>query len=329
MAGTRVYFSHRTSLQLLRTSSPTKRAPLQGPSRALPDRAPSTAELAEIVERLRAAHHGVRIDQPVHVLVGTAAHRRLAPDCREHVCAAPLAGREFCRLAEGAFSAGAALALVQIAVDEKSPIALLELVYEACGTYQTRRTGVGSAYDVPPLACVDDLRAFVARNPSLAGAGTLGRVLRYAADRSASPRETKQALVLGLPLRQGGEGLGIPRMNFVVRASPAARAIAGRSSFRCDLCWPEAKLDVEYQSRFAHEGEASRLRDSRRTNALMAMGWTVVGVTNDELDSPAATETIARTIRRHLGKRSQFRIDDLHARKLHLRRRLGLPTGWE
>ncbi|HJF63364.1 MAG TPA: endonuclease domain-containing protein [Gordonibacter urolithinfaciens] len=263
-----------------------------------------------------AAHHGIRIDQPVHVLVGTAAHRRLAPDFREHVCAAPLAGREFYRLAEGVFSAGAALAL-----------ALLELVYETCGTYQTRRTGVGSAYDVPPLACVDDLRTFVARNPSLVGAGKLGRVLRYTADRSASARETKQALVLGLPLRQGGEGLGIPRMNFVVRASPAARAISGRSSFRCDLCWPEAKLDVEYQSRFAHEGEASRLRDSRRTNALMAMGWTVVGVTNDELDSLAATETIARTIRRHLGKRSQFRIDDLHARKLELRRQLGLGVG--
>ena len=259
--------------------------------------------------------------------MGTAAHRRLAPDCREHVCAAPLAGREFYRLAEGVFSAGAALALVQIAMDEKSPIALLELVYEACGTYQTQRTGVGSAYDVPPLACVDDLRAFVTRNPSLVGAGKLGRVLRYTADRSASARETKQALVLGLPLRQGGEGLGIPRMNFVVRASPAARAISGRSSFRCDLCWPEAKLDVEYQSRFAHEGEASRLRDSRRTNALMAMGWTVVGVTNDELDSLAAAETIARTIRRHLGKRSQFRIDDLHARKLKLRRQLGLGVG--
>ncbi|OUO91538.1 DUF559 domain-containing protein [Gordonibacter sp. An230] len=327
MAGTRVYFSHRTSLQLLRTSSPAGRAPLQGPSRVLPDRAPSAAELAEVVERLRAAHRGILIDQPVHVLVATAARRRLAPDCHEHVCAASLAGREFLRLAEGAFSAGAALALAQAAAGEKSPIALLELVYEACGTYQTRRTGVGSAYNVPPLACVDDLRAFVARNPSLDGAGKLGRILRYAADRSASARETKQALVLGLPLRQGGEGLGIPRMNFEVRASPAARAISGRSSFRCDLCWPEARLDVEYQSRFAHEGEASRLRDSRRTNALMAMGWTVIGVTNDELDSLAATETIARTIRRHLGKRSQFRIDDLHARKLKLRRQLGLGVG--
>ena len=41
---------------------------------------------------------------------------------------------------------------------------------------------------------------------------------------------------------------------------------------------------MEYQSREMHEGEESRIRDSRRTNALMAMGWTVVGVTNNELD---------------------------------------------
>lgn len=314
---------------MLRALSPAERAPLQGAARAMPDHAPGKVELAQIAEHLRAAYPGIRIDLPVHVLVGADAHRRLASDCREHVCTAALAGREFCRLAEGAFSAGPALALAQVASRSTSQIALLELVYEACGTYQTRRTGVDSAYDVAPLASVGELHAFVARNASLRGAGKLSRILRYAADRSASARETKQVLALGLPLRQGGEGLGIPRMNFEVRASPAARAISGRSSFRCDLCWPEAKLDVEYQSRFAHEGENKRLRDSRRTNALMAMGWTVIGITNDELDSLAATETIARTIRRHLGKSPQIRISDHHARKLKLRRQLGLGVGYE
>ncbi|WP_080797301.1 PDDEXK family nuclease [Arabiibacter massiliensis] len=329
MTGTRVYFSHLTSLQVLRALSPAERAPLRGAVRVLPDHAPGKAELEEVVERLRETHPGMRIDWPAHVLVSDDAHRRLASDCREHVCAAPLAGREFCRVMEGVYAACPPLAIAQTAVHAASQAALLELVYEACGTYQTRRTGVDSAYDVAPLASVDDLRAFVARNPSLNGAGKLARVLRYAADDSASARETKQALVLGFPLRQGGEGLGIPRMNFVVRASPAARVISGRSSFRCDLCWPEAKLDVEYQSRFAHEGEGNRLKDSRRTNALMSMGWTVIGVTNDELDSLAATETIARTIRRHLGKRVSVRYDDLHARKLKLRRQLGLGVGYD
>lgn len=56
------------------------------------------------------------------------------------------------------------------------------------------------------------------------------------------------------------------------------------------------------------------------------MGWTVVSVTNDELDSLDATDTITQTIRRLLGLRSQIRISDYHARKLKLRRKLGLPT---
>lgn len=66
-------------------------------------------------------------------------------------------------------------------------------------------------------------------------------------------------------------------MNYEVRASRAAEALTGKKSFRMDLCWPERKLDVEYQSREWHEGEASRVSDSRRANALMSMGWTVVG----------------------------------------------------
>lgn len=118
-------------------------------------------------------------------------------------------------------------------------------------------------------------------------------------------------------------------MNYEVRASPAARALTGKSCFRCDLCWPEAKLDVEYQSRESHEGEASRIGDSRRMNALAAMGWTVVCITNDELDSLAATDVIADTIRRHLGKRSEVRVSGYHARKLRLRRQLGLRVGRE
>ena len=61
----------------------------------------------------------------------------------------------------------------------------------------------------------------------------------------------------------------------------------------------------------------------------MAMGWAVVGVTNDELDSLAATDAIADTIRRLLGKRVQVRVSDYHARKLRLRRQLGLPVGYD
>ncbi|GKG85370.1 hypothetical protein CE91St35_07520 [Eggerthella lenta] len=118
-------------------------------------------------------------------------------------------------------------------------------------------------------------------------------------------------------------------MNYEVKANPAARALTGKSCFRCDLCWPEAKLDVEYQSRESHSGEKKRIEDSRRANALASMGWTVVSVTNDELDSLAATDAIADRIRKHLGKRSQVREANYHSRKLKLRRQLGLPVGYD
>lgn len=63
----------------------------------------------------------------------------------------------------------------------------------------------------------------------------------------------------------------------------------------------------------------------------MAMGWTVVWITNAELDSFAAIEAIAPTLRRHLKIHSQTRVSDYHARKLKLRWHLGLPVGygWE
>ena len=209
-------------------------------------------------------------------------------------------------------------------------IALLELGYELCGSYQTRRTGTSSAYQVEPLSSIHALADFATRNPSLRGATKAAKTLRYLADNSASPRETKKAILLGLPMMYGGYGLGIPpRMNYEVKANPAARALTGKSCFRCDLCWPEAKLDVEYQSRESHSGEKKRIEDSRRANALASMGWTVVSVTNDELDSLAATDAIADRIRKHLGKRSQVRVSNYHSRKLKLRRQLGLPVGYD
>ena len=75
-----------------------------------------------------------------------------------------------------------------------------------------------------------------------------------------------------------------PQLNYKVALNDEARAAARRSFVRCDLCWPESKLDVEYQSRFAHEGEGARVRDSRRSNALASMGWKTIGVTGEELE---------------------------------------------
>ncbi|RDB61538.1 DUF559 domain-containing protein [Gordonibacter sp. 28C] len=321
-------FGHITALQILRTTNTSERSLLRSGPRTLPSEAPNAKTFCRSIELLRASHPTMVIEQPAHILVSRTSQCRSSSAFTAHACSAELQGCSLLRLQDGVYTSSAALAFTHLAAQEKSAIALLELGYELCGTYQTRRTGVLSGYQVEPLASIRALEAFIARNPSLRGAAKAAKTLHYMTNGSASPRETKQALVLGLPLMYGGYGLGIPRMNYEVRASPAARALTGKSSFRCDLCWPEAKLDVEYQSRESHSGEEKRLEDSRRTNALAAMGWTVFCITNDELDSMVATDTIADTIRRHLGKRSQVRVSGYHARKLKLRRQLGLPVGY-
>lgn len=299
---------------------------------SLPVRAPFCSDVLAAIERIEARFPGFRLDRPVHVLVGGSARLRASKLCVSHTCKLQLSGPSFLDVGEGVFVSAPGLAFVQVGALEESQVELLQLGFEVCGTYLTPRT-IGRLSRAPRLYQVSSLSSkrtllnYAKLNSGMNGARKVMRAAPYFADGSASPRETQLALALGLPNRFGGGGLGMPEMNFEVRANDKARALAGRSSFRCDLCWPKAKLDVEYQSREMHEGEASRIRDSRRANALALMGWTVVGVTNDELDSVESTDAIIHLLGNHLGKDLRVRVADYPARKLALRRQLGLPVG--
>lgn len=320
-----IYLGFRTAFQIARAVGTANLIPLRGSMGKPPICAPSQREIADALEHLESEYPELHLIKPVSLLVGGAAQSRATSLCKPHSCSFQLSDESFYRVSDSVCIASPALSLMQLAA-KNDMISLLECENELCGTYQTTRTAASSAYQVPRLSSTHTVRSYALRNKSANGAQKVLRSLRYLADDSASPRETKQALVLGLPQMYGGYGLGIPCMNFEVTANPAARLLTGKFHFRCDLCWPEAKIDVEYQSRKMHEGEVNRIRDSLRSNALAAMGWTVLGITNVELDSLAAMDTIANTIRRLLGKRAQVRVDNYHERKLKLRRKLGLPV---
>ena len=322
----RLCLGYDTALRIGRTLEGSHGKPQGTATYGLPPCAPRDHEMRALLSVLKRSHLGGALVEPVEAVVGARLKRSVGQGARFHACTVPLAGRAFLPLGQGVFLCAPPLAFVQMATKVPGMVELCEWGFEVCGTYQTQRTASGSAYQVPPLAKVATLRRFAERNPSLDGARKAASALRFVGDGAASPREAKLALLLGLPHRYGGYGLGMPQMDYEVRADGPARALAGRGSFRCDLCWPEARLDVEYQSREMHGGESSRLRDSRRTNALLSMGWQVVGVTHTELDGRRSMDAVARAVRQRLGLRSRVRTSGFVERQRNLRRQLRLPA---
>ncbi len=324
-----ICFGYSTALEIFRCVDISKLAFARGDQLNIPDKPPQNRFLISAGRKIALEYPLLHMKRPLHVLIKEHARHYSTNLFTSHAFHEPIKYGALQQLCDSILVSSPSLAFFQIAVHEKDFMALLQLGFELCGTYQTTRTGVDSAYQVSPLTSVQALCDFAAQNPSSYGIKKVRKVLRYLADGSASPRETKLALVLGLPMSYGGYGLGIPCMNFEVETSSAALIISGRKHLRCDLCWPKAKLDVEYQSREMHEGEMNRIKDSRRANALAAMGWKCINITNDEFDSMYAMDTIAETIRKHLGKRGRVRVSDYHLKKLRLRRQLGLIVGNE
>lgn len=264
------------------------------------------------------------ISMPLHgVFSGTPAQRPTSFR-HPHLCTLPLRSNALQRWSDTVLLSCAPLAFVQEA-SARSFVNTLLLGFELCGTYQRQVLSKSINYHTRPLTTTREIRGFLKRNSHLPGSRRAQAALVYIADNSASPRESQAALLLGLPAFYGGYGLGMPTMNHEVSCTPEAAAISGRHTLRCDLFWPEASIAVEYQSREFHSGDLCRIRDSRRTNALQAMGITVVGITNDELESIEATDVIAETIRKERGRRFRTTVENYHARKLRLRRQLGLP----
>lgn len=272
-------------------------------------------------ENVRAA-----LSRPIHFITASKSQCRREGIAKPHLFTRELPSNSVLKIAGSYFVCTPEFAFLQMAAQRKEMIFLLELGYELCGTYQALVEGSFGDYGVAPLMTVASLRGFVEKNPSLPGACAVRRILPFLADGSASVRETKLALLLGLPRRFGGYGFGVPAMNYSVLANDRAKCIAQRSSFRCDVCWPDCKVDVEYQSKFVHSGETARIRDSRRANALASMGWTVIGVTNEELESPSACDAIAEAVRKALGKQRRYAPDNFKQRNEELRWELGLPN---
>lgn len=124
------------------------------------------------------------------------------------------------------------------------------------------------------------------------------RASSYLVKGSASPMESLLSMLLCLPPSLGGFGLPRPELNCPIETNEGSVAMR-----RCDLCWPDQRFALEYDSDTFHS-DASKLHlDSSRRSTLEKAGVHVVSVTKNQVFDRGQLFNLATIASKRLGKR--------------------------
>lgn len=171
-----------------------------------------------------------------------------------------------------------------------------------CGSYGRRPDLKQKLVDRPPLATPHTLRSFAASIPShVKGRSLLRKATSLTTACSRSPMETALAVMLSLPVREGGYGFPLPELNPPLDlGEDGRRVMGGQRRIYADLFWREAGLGVEYDSAEYHSDEAKKRADERRVLAADVAGVEIVSwvpeVVNDEVAFSLACERLAHRL---------------------------------
>ena len=197
---------------------------------------------------------------------------------------------------------------------------------ELCGYYRLAGGGPSNLlqssrtlYSRIPLTTTVRLTSFLERMKGFPGTDDALRACRFLEQGSASPMETVVYLLLCLPSMLGGYALEHPILNGKRAVNKCAEQITFAQYLIPDLYWPNAKLDVEYDSEAFHASPESLKNGARRTLALRSMRVEVVSLTSDIVNDAVAFDTTARLIAKRTGKRLHLKKDLFKERRDYLR----------
>ena len=259
----------------------------------------------------------------IHTTVAHARLRRAGGGIETSVRKGPFHPRSFMRIEDGLYVSTPEMAFCEMA-SVLSLERLIALGFELCGTYRRASTFGLARYDATPLTSPGALVSFIEKSPQFKGVKKARRALPCILAGSASPRESELAMLLCLPYSLGGYGLPHPTMNAEMPL-PKNVVATGRSSLRCDLYWPAARLDVEYDSAEFHSSERLLANDSMRRIALESMDVTSVNLTAEHLRRASLFDEAAQGIARILGKRVRL-PGDFRLKQERLWRELGIVS---
>lgn len=300
-----ILLSHMTALAVLRL--PAMAARLEGLERyaACVPEAPPTAE-----ERSRVALALPGLGSPLDVLISRAGKRGRSRLLRAHVWKGHLPEGSAVEVMPGVCCVSPEHVVVQLA-PLLTDLELMVLLAELMGLYaiapQLER---GMLQRRDPITTPGRLLEHLEGLGDASGTARVRRVLGLTCVRSASPRETKLSLRLGLPPRLGGYNLPVLSMNEPLEVRRIHDAMSsGVRKPDILLLAPGGAGDgeapyrgraVEYQGRDHLTPERSA-EDIRRHNELVALGLDEYWVAAEQYRDLAYMDGLAACLRRDLG----------------------------
>lgn len=255
--------------------------------------------------------------EPLHVLVPGGRVANSLEGVARHVRSSALPSGSFLRGGENLLISSPEFCFVQMAASLEFPL-LVKLGFELCSLYTVQPNGAVGYWRVLPPTTDTAIKAYLDRCGGMRGVVSARKAIRYVATASGSPMETVLACILCLPARMGGYGLPLPRMNYRIERVRGRRGGAcdhdgkgvrggtggGKGSYYlCDLYWPDARLDVEYDSDQEHTGSDRIAADAIRRNELAELGVATITATRRHIRDAEQLDLLAGQIAHFLGHR--------------------------
>lgn len=267
------------------------------------------------------AQHFPFLSRPYRLTVFRREDRCDMRDIRCHIAAASAREAPHYLVASGVLAPSPELALLQQSRG-RSLVEVAAVAAALCSAY-----ALGPADDLQKRALItspERIALACRRHPDVFGCGTVCKAQKWIMPNAASPREAALALVLSLPCRLGGCGLPKPMLNAPLCLHERVRGAAASSYYVADLCWPDARLVIEYDSDAFHLTSDQQYRDAVKRMVLGEMGYRVLTVTRQQLNDPWEMDKVARIIAPILGRQFRIRCKDFRAKQLALWRAAGL-----
>ena len=287
---------------------------------------PSLKDVPTLPKSFRESSSLATLPRPLEVVVLSGKTSSQSKRFHNNIWKLPDRAPCFLSFESGVYLSNPEFCFVQLA-RSCSVIDLIKLGFELCGTYRIDPASPIGFRPAQPLSSTEAINRFIDKMH-----GKVPRkaktAIRYVCDGSASPMETCLALLLGLPARYGGYGLGMPEMNAKVLIPARLSKRTTYREYHCDLYWPEQNVAIEYNSREFHVNELAVERDASRINNLKAAGIEALAVTRAHVADNVKFDAIAHSAASLMGKRIRIAYVDIDERRMSLRKQLFSKDPW-